>query len=251
MKKLPFVLCALLLIGCTEVNLTTEEMNSSQSRAVSRSIGTPSFEFPNIQWETFDTHDQKLAACEIPDSILPNIPTEELVEICMNYPLIFDAYAFNSPLQGIKKVISRFNGFQELMRRSDNCFYIFKYLKENDIRKINFKSLAKIEEGRLLLLYSLCEYILSLDSVLKNAAEDFKKEVALFAHDILENKESNSQHHALLGLASSTYLWATSIPNNKVQTRNANPIMDKFLETGVILNQEEYLEIKKQCQTYH
>ncbi|WP_294471619.1 hypothetical protein [uncultured Bacteroides sp.] len=250
MKKLTFTLCTLLLFGCTETTLTMDESSSSLSGIASRSMGKPSFEFPTIQWSAFETHEQKLAACEIPDSILSNLSTEELVEICMKYPLIFDAYAFNSPLQGIKKVVSRFNGFKELMKRTDNCFFIFKYLKERDIRKIDFMSLSNVEEGRLILLYSLCEYLFSFDDVLKNAAEDLKEEVALFAYDVLETKESNSQHYALSGLTSSMYLWASVLPNNKAQTRNANPTVDKFLETGIVLNLEEYLEIKQLCQTY-
>lgn len=138
MKKSLFTLCALMLIGCAETTSTLEEKKSLQSEIVSRGKQVSSFEFPDIQWAAFDTHEQKLAACEIPDSVLSGISTEELVRICMEYPLIFDAYAFNSPLVGIKKVCSRFNGFKELMKRTDNCFYIFKYLKEKDIRNIDF-----------------------------------------------------------------------------------------------------------------
>ncbi len=251
MKKLLFTLCTLMLIGCAEISSTLEEKEILQSEVVSRGTETPSFEFPDIQWATFDTHEQKLAACEIPDSILSGISTEELVKICMKYPLIFDAYAFNSPLVGIKKVCSRFNGFKELMKRTDNCFYIFKYLKERDIRNVDFAALSPIEEGRYLLLYSLCEYLLSFENTLKNADGNLKKEIALFAYDTLENKESKSRHYALNGLASSLHLWASVLSNDKVQTRSINTLVNTFLETGTILSQEEYLEIKRQCQTYN
>jgi hypothetical protein len=251
MKKSLFILCTLALSGCAERTSILEEKEILHSEKVSRSTEVISFDFPDIQWAALDTHEQKVAACEIPDSILSDIPTEELVGICMKYPLILDAYAFNSPLLGIKKVLFRFNGFKELMKRADNCFYIFKYLKENDVRDVNFASLTYVEEGRGLLVYSLGEYMLSFENILKNADGNLKKEIISFAYDILSNKESDSKHYALNGLASSLHLWASALSNDKMQARNTDAIIDNFLETGVILSQEEYLKIKQHYQTYN
>ena len=125
--RLILLLSALTIVGCTDMALTTNTEDTNSRQLESRNVRTPFFEFPVIQWEILETHEQKLAACEIPDSILSKIPTKDLVEICMKYPLLLDAYAFNTPLQGIKTVISRFNGFKELMNRKDNCIYIFDF----------------------------------------------------------------------------------------------------------------------------
>jgi len=51
------------------------------------------------------------SACQIPDDVLPNLSTEELVQICMDYPLFGNFSAYNDELVGIKKVMDGFNGF--------------------------------------------------------------------------------------------------------------------------------------------
>ena len=105
--KIIYSLVYFLFVACVKTSVTTDEGDFFQNKIMSRSVNLSSFEYPAIQWSAFDTHEQKVAACEIPDSILPNIPTEESVEICMEYPLFFDVYAFDSPLRGIKKVVSQ------------------------------------------------------------------------------------------------------------------------------------------------
>lgn len=239
----------LLITGCTETVMNENQATTVLAEISSRTIKDASFEFPTIQWEMYETHEQKLAACQIPDSILSDIPTDELVKICMNYPLILDAYAFNSPAEGLKKVISRFNGFQELMSRSDNCYYVFKYLKDNDIREINFAQMTDVETGRFTLLYSLAEYLLSSEDVIRNITESMKVEIITFISNILEYKEANNQHYALSGLASSVYLWLSTLNIGNVQSRSANETVSRFMETDIIPNMESYREIKKQCQT--
>lgn len=252
MRKLTFMMLlgAFAVLSCTDIVPTTSENDLNLTKLNSRSVNDPIFEFPAIQWEALETHEQKLAACEIPDSILPSIPTKDLVKICMEYPLLLDAYAFNTPLQGIKTVASRFNGFKELTKRKDNCLQIFTYLKENDIRNRNLTGLTQAEAGRITLVYALAEYVLSFDNVLRNATESTKKEIASFVNDILENKEYQVSYHSLGGLTSSIYLWA-SILSNTSQSRSINPTLDKFLETGIIQNIDEYQELKQQCQTFN
>lgn len=90
-----------------------EEAAKNQPKQT-RSITTNrTFEFPPIQWDAFDTYQQKVDACQIPDSLLPLLPTAELVQICMEYPLLMDAYAFDTLVKGMKEVINRFNGLKE------------------------------------------------------------------------------------------------------------------------------------------
>lgn len=174
----------------------------------------------------------------------------ELVEICMKYPLLFDAYAFNTPLQGLKVVASRFNGLQELMKRDDNCECVLAYLKNKDVRNVNFATLSIEEEGECVLRYSLCEYLLAFDEVLENATSSIKEEIAQYAQAILETKESDTKHFSMNGLTSSLYLWASSVTDRKIQTRSTGTPMEEFLQTGIIASMEEYQIIRRQCQIF-
>lgn len=252
MKKLLIIALSIgFLSGCADMEPTSSEASLVEEEATTRSINEASFEFPEINWAAYDTHAQKVAACQIPDSILPDIPTAELVDICMEYPLLFDAYAFNTPLQGIKVVASRFNGLQELMKREDNFECILAYLKGKDVRTLNFATLSLVEEGNLLLSYSLCEYLLSFAEVIRHAPTGAREEAAQYAQAVLADKESDNRHFSMNDLTSSLYLWASAVSDAKVQTRgNAESPMDKFLRTGEITSMEEYATIKQQCLTH-
>lgn len=248
--KLLFFICvsALILYGCKDTTIAPDTENVVSGKVKSRASGERTFVFPSIQWENFDSHDQKLAACQIPDSVLCQIPTEELVEVCMEYPLLFDAFAFDTPLKGLKVVASRFNGLQELMKRSDNCFCVFNYLKDKDIREVDFTGLSLEEEGRTTLLYMLCEYLLSFDNILANMTSGMESEIAQYAYSVWENKESRNRYFAWGDIASTTYLCVKALSVNSIRTRSVNPGLDDFLATGMFQNMEQYREIKQYCQ---
>ena len=64
----------------------------------------------SAEWAAFQSHDEMLAACQIPADVLKSVTTEDLVEICMDYPLIFDAYAYDNLPEGIEKLSAEFYG---------------------------------------------------------------------------------------------------------------------------------------------
>ncbi|MDE6643896.1 MAG: hypothetical protein K2K27_07335 [Muribaculaceae bacterium] len=91
------------------------DRNQIESRTLSRSN---KFKFPD-GWQYLETNEVRWAALQIPDSLLPIMSTEELVEACMEYPLAPDCFAYNDVQHGLSDVISRFNGFAELKKRED------------------------------------------------------------------------------------------------------------------------------------
>ncbi len=79
------------------------------------------YEFPlqpgMPEWKDLKSHAEMLAVCQIPDELLANMSTEGLVKTCLNYPMAYDAFAYDSLRQGLKAVISNFNGLGELLTR--------------------------------------------------------------------------------------------------------------------------------------
>ncbi|MCI6212844.1 hypothetical protein EV202_101236 [Bacteroides heparinolyticus] len=246
-KTFYLIFCACIITGCMDSTLITEN-NPVQNESKACTAGSRTFQFPVLQWENFENYDQKIAACQIPEAILPNIPTDELIEICMEYPLLFDAYAFNTPLAGLKIVVSRFNGFQELMSREDNCLCTFNFLKEQNFKETDFSKLTKAEEGKITLNYALCEYLISFDEILHNATDAIRKDIARYAYQTLEFKESQKQNFAWNDLTASVYLCAKMSSINKWQTRSTNPALNDFLATGVLQDMKQFNDIKQQCR---
>lgn len=81
------------------------------------------YEFPidenSSEWKEYDSHDEMIEACTIPEEVLQNASTEQLLEMVLDYPLLCDIYLYDTVEEGIAKVASDFNGFQELMSRAD------------------------------------------------------------------------------------------------------------------------------------
>ena len=111
-------------VGCTDNQLIEKEIVTQESTATSRAVSK--WDFPvksgTAEWKTLKSRDEKIKKCQIPSEILKSLTTQELVEICANYPLNMDAYAYSNISIGMAVVTASFNGYQELFKRNDNFF---------------------------------------------------------------------------------------------------------------------------------
>jgi hypothetical protein len=67
------------------------------------------------------TGDELFAMCNIPGDILKNMSTPNLAWTCFNHPYNTDWAAFNNYYEGILSVMTRFNGYGELMKRKSGA----------------------------------------------------------------------------------------------------------------------------------
>lgn len=97
------------------------------------------YEFPinceKKQWLQYKTHDDMLKACTVPDEVLKDATTEQLLDMVLEYPLLCDIYAFDTIEQGVAVVASRFNGFSELLKRADFSDVVLERYVNVDIQK--------------------------------------------------------------------------------------------------------------------
>jgi hypothetical protein len=70
------------------------------------------------EWKKFQSSEEMVNACQIPDAVLSSLSTEELTELCLQYPLIEYVFAFDNLNSGFDKLFSDFNGIRE--------FYMFR-----------------------------------------------------------------------------------------------------------------------------
>lgn len=115
----------------TTIEDTTIEMNefgNNLTATASAYSDNAPYIFPikpgSSEWETFQSKDEMLAVCQIPQEKLLNMTTEALLETIMNYPLITDYYAFNTIEDAYETMRNDFNGFQEFFNRQDNAIAI-------------------------------------------------------------------------------------------------------------------------------
>jgi hypothetical protein len=76
--------------------------------------------------------DLRREACKIPNEILPQLSTDNLIEKCLNYEFMSDVLFWDNFKPGLLAVTSDFNGLQELFKRKDAAAKIFNYYKNID-----------------------------------------------------------------------------------------------------------------------
>ena len=116
MKKFIYIIVLLfLLVACNEeLQIDTKQPTIDNK---TRAFTSQTFSFDSV----FQTLEEMQSACQIPDDVLPNLSTEVLVQICMDYPLFGNFSAYNDELVGIKKVMDGFNGLKNALMQPKSC----------------------------------------------------------------------------------------------------------------------------------
>ena len=64
------------------------------------------FKQGDAKWKSYKSAKDRIKALQIPDSVISHIPTEQLLELCLDFPYLTDMYAFNDPKRGYEYLIS-------------------------------------------------------------------------------------------------------------------------------------------------
>ncbi len=71
------------------------------------------------EWKALKDMSEKVAACDVPVTVLQNMTTEALAETVLTYPLLSCMLVYNSLEEGYAAVSSYFPGLAELEARPD------------------------------------------------------------------------------------------------------------------------------------
>jgi hypothetical protein len=175
-----------------------------------------------------------IEAIRIPEEVLNSLTTVELVELCLNYPLSFDFFAYNSLQEGLRQNVAvNFNGVQELFRRSDNAKCLLDALKRNGLLELQSKEnvLTTLQIGRLINRYSIAEVLTSHEAVLTNADAGQLREIAAVAVKNTLLKERGTHLYGSLSLESSAYLLGAALKTADVVAA-PSPELERFIKNG-------------------
>ena len=130
------------------------------------------------EWKKFQSNKEMVDACQIPEHVLQNISTNDLMILCLQYPLLFDVFAFNNKNDGLKILFADFNGIRVFCQRKD----ALSNLQEKYIEELNFFP-SKLDTGYTLetvhskVQISMLELLLSYPDFHTNSTMKEKKEV--------------------------------------------------------------------------
>lgn len=159
-------------------------------------VYTYPFKQGDAKWKSFKSAKDRIQALQIPDSIRTIIPTDQLLDLCLDFPYLTDMYAFDDFQKGFKYMISEYNGFDELLDRGNA---IDALLDEYDKIESVVPSLLKateIEKGG----YSFrCDLLVKLIKLLNERKGLSKSIVDRFSAQTKRNADAIKRYSELFG----------------------------------------------------
>ena len=165
MKNIKFFIGLLLVnISCVPKEENQESIISDGAQVSTRSNAVWDYPMkPDMdEWKTFQTYEEMVKSCQIPENILFLLSTEDLTEICLQYPLLYCVFAFNFLSDGLDKMFTDFNGIRELYARKDASYSLMsRYVQK--IQSFSFldEAHSEVDKGLFIISISALEALLS------------------------------------------------------------------------------------------
>jgi hypothetical protein len=161
-------------------------------------------------WSKLLDHEMKVQACQMPESVLSSISTQNLIEICLNYPLLLNIAAFSSFQEGMNDFKKSFNGIVELYRRVDAPKYLIERYSNLSPKNLDPKW-SSFEKGHYAFTFIALELILSQKALLSSLSNDELKKLLTNSLQKFDDKNSMIEIYDNISLRSLGYLLTTII----------------------------------------
>jgi hypothetical protein len=209
--------------------------------------------YGTTDWEKFKTSGEKINAYNIPDSLLKNMTTKDLVETCMNYPDIILIMMWNNVQLGYDKLKLMFNGFRELEKRKDaggELIKLYQKVKPEDI--MNYKS--PDDRGDFSLKITFLEILLAQKPILQNLNDDEATSLFSCSSSVYERKLSIIKYYEQYGLTTPCLiggrLLEVKVPITYRQLTSDNPHIHVFLNESIVSEKSDFDQIVNASKSY-
>ncbi len=127
-------------------------------------------------WARFETHDEMVGATQIPAPVLGQLSSAALVRAVLDYPLLGDLWAYNSPNHGVEAVTEQFNGLQELMQRPDAGRLLLDHYQRLDPNRIDPRW-SEAEQGHHSLRIATVELLLAQPAAQERLSSEAREQL--------------------------------------------------------------------------
>lgn len=123
------------------------------------------------KWDDLRTFEEKFNAYNIPDEILKEISTKELVKTCLSYPQWGLIHAYNDRRTRFSVIVSLFNGFRELFSRNDAVIELLKVYDKLDPLSVD-PNWTDLQKGEYCFQFTKIELFLSPNPMIDQLDKD-------------------------------------------------------------------------------
>lgn len=215
----------------------------------------PKWDFPvkpgTDKWKTLKNNVEKVEACQIPKDVLSLLKTPELIQTCLNYPLLPDIFAFDNIKDGFEKFENDFNGFRELINREDVAIELLKLYKKIDPGYIP-KDGTILEKGTYAFRLSFIELFVSHPLVIVKLSSSGKKEIIKEFLLKKEKKKTRPVWYQNTGIQT-IYLAIVNImqsDTNQFQSGLDVSKISPYIYSGILTNPETMDQIDQAANKY-
>ena len=166
------------------------------------------------EWQNLKSYDERLNAYNIPDNLLGNMNTSDLVKTCLNYPEFRLIMTRNSLQQGYDYLKSIFNGFVELEKRKDSGKELineYKKLNPADIKNYD----TPVKRGEFSFKVKYIEVLLAQKPILANLDTENKKRLIEKSISNYATIETMPDEYATFGLITPALVLGRLLDLNK------------------------------------
>lgn len=172
------------------------------------------------KWENLN-HGERILALQIPENILKNMSTEELVEAVLDYPCFIDFMFYNTYQEGFEVLKQNFNGIRELFSRNDFGEYLLNKYKQKNVRTLlNINSKDQQFENSLKLTY--LETLLAQPEVLKKLSNNQINELSTLVE---KNYQMQLKNRADLNSLSFSGYYESLANQQNINLYDYNPVI--------------------------
>ena len=195
------------------------------------------------EWKSFQSSAEMVEACQIPNDILHALSTDDLLNLCLRYPMFLDIHFANNIQDGLDIIIPRFNGFVELYKRI-NCSEVLmdRYFKETpgDVKE-------KKNNNTMTLFY--LELLISQEHVLAQLDKSQRNKLfkeALKKSNIKRAKKYSTYYELGSALILSRLLNSSNM-KNKI---DSDMWLKQFSKRGMLIDSDKVSKIANIAQEY-
>ncbi|MDR2910338.1 MAG: hypothetical protein LBV47_03090, partial [Bacteroidales bacterium] len=148
-------------------------------------------------WNALKTEEERIAAVQVPETILASLSPDDAVRLCITLPAFFIFTAWNTPQEGFEVMLSRYNILKHILDRKDAGGSLIAAYK--DAGMSGFKTLPYSNEFWTTKLDYL-ELLLFQEEILQSMTPDQRVELIVEARLKFAEKSVNEAFASIPGI---------------------------------------------------
>ncbi len=191
------------------------------------------------EWGNLKTENDRFESVQIPNKLLTSMSTDNLIKTCINFPLFGEFTAYNSLQNGIRRLINKFNGLQELYIRGDAPVFLVSTYERIDTVTMVINDYNIDREYKYLRLYYF-EYLIAQDENINKMDESERIHLLRLARKIINYKIDSIIGISFFDLYPTLFIMAKILDKCNYEEfeneKKNNSEIDIFLKTGVFMS---------------